>query len=175
MPYATTVDAVIKAVKAALATEGKWEAAGQAVRNEYTSREVLLEVKAQFMADAIVPALDPKHQKALSVELVRRGSKEFNALSDTQQTEWETANKAKKDARATRNTYFSRVVDYAFPKEKETKEKETSADTPTSTPETRIIELINDAIKKCEKGEALGFDVPEVIKHLKAALASASK
>lgn len=170
MAYAITVDAVIKAVKAALASEGKWEAAAQAVRNEYTSREVLEEVKAQFMADAIVPALDPKHQKALSTELVRKGSKEFNAFSDAQKDEWETANKAKKDARATRDTYFSRIVNYAFPKE-----KETSADTPTSTPETRIIELINDAIKKCEKGETLGFDVPEVIKHLKAALASASK
>jgi hypothetical protein len=170
MAYATTVEAVQKAIRSDITTEGKWESAGNAVRNEYANREVLEEVKAQFMADAIVPALDPKHQKALSTELVRKGSKEFKAMDATQQAQWETANKAKKDARAIRDTYFSRILNYAFPKE-----KETSAETPTSTPETRIIELINDAIKKCEKGENLGFDVPEVIKHLKAALASASK
>jgi hypothetical protein len=42
-------------------------------------------------------------------------SKEYNELTDSQKTLWEDTNKAIKDARSTCNTYFNRVVKYAFP------------------------------------------------------------
>jgi hypothetical protein len=75
-------------------------------------------VKAQFIADAILPGLDKKHAQALAVDLPRKGSKEFKELSEANQAKWEDANQAKKDARATCDTYFARVLNYAFPKPK---------------------------------------------------------
>jgi hypothetical protein len=80
--------------------------------------ENLESVKAQFIADAILPAMDKKHAQALAVDLPRKGSKDYNELSQANQAKWETANQAKKDARSVADTYFSRVLGYAFPKPK---------------------------------------------------------
>jgi hypothetical protein len=58
--------------------------------------ENLESVKAQFIADAILPAMDKKHAQALAVDLPRKGSKDYNELSQANQAKWETANQAKK-------------------------------------------------------------------------------
>ena len=62
---------------------------------------------------------------------------------------------------------FARVVSYAFPKDK----KESA---PTTT-KTKIIELINDAIKKAQKDETPDYDATTLIAQLQGALATASK
>jgi hypothetical protein len=89
--------------------------AGQAVAGFYMTAENLEAVKAQFIADAILPAMDKKHAQALAVDLPRKGSKDYNELSQANQAKWETANQAKKDARSVADTYFSRVLGYAWP------------------------------------------------------------
>ena len=127
----------------------------------------MLEVKAQFIADAILPAIDKRHAKVLATELPRKNSKEFNLLDAGQRDTWEYVNQAKKDARATLNTYFSRIVGYAFPAEK--KESE------TTTLKTKIQEGIADFIKKCEKATDADFDLVATKQALQAVLTTVNK
>ena len=154
----------LEAIKGTLSTEHKWQTAGKNVREFFGTESAVTEVKAQFVVDAIVPALDKKHQVALSKDLPRKGSADYVAFVGSHGVDaWENANKAKKDAKSTAHTMFARVVSYAFPKEK-------TESTP-KTLETKLTELINDAIGKCEKAEAPSFDVNETLKHLRSALA----
>ena len=113
---------MVKAVKLAVSNDittiNKWEKAGEEVAKVYPTAESLEEVKAQFIADCILPAIDKRHAEALSKDIARKGSKEYNALPDSEKAKIAQVNQAKKDARATCNTYFNRVKGYAYGKEK---------------------------------------------------------
>jgi len=169
--YESTVSDCTNAVRKDIDTVNKWQTAGKSVRAFFGTEAALLEVKAQFIADAILPAI-PKHQKALEVELVRKGSKEYNDLNDNGRALWETLNKAKKDARAIADTYFKRIVKYAFPTEKADEGKANNVQTDTKT---KLVELINDAIKAAQKDQAPTYDVTSLVASLQSALAIASK
>jgi hypothetical protein len=123
--YEVTVTACTNAVRQDINTVNKWQTAGEAVRAFFGTESAMLEVKAQFIADAILPAIDKRHAKALSIELVRKNSKEFIAYDQGQRDTWEYNNQAKKDARATCDTNFARIEKYAFPKEATTSEQNT--------------------------------------------------
>ena len=168
MEYQTTVKSVIDAVRNDINTVNKWQTAGSNVREFYGSEAALQEVKAQFTADAILPALDKRHAAALGVDLPRKGSKEYNALDASGVARWEAANQAKKDARATAATMFSRIVKYAFPKE-----SESEASTP-KTLETRLLTMITEAIGKIEKAEAPNFDATQALYLLRQAATTIS-
>jgi hypothetical protein len=79
-----SIEAVNQAVRQAVSKDneakGKWQAAGQAVAGSIMTAENLEAVKAQFIADAILPAIDKKHAQALAVDLPRKGSKDYNEL-----------------------------------------------------------------------------------------------
>jgi hypothetical protein len=165
--YEVTVTACTNAVRQDISTVNKWQTAGEAVRAFFGTETAMLEVKAQFIADAILPAIDKRHAKALTVELVRKNSKEFLAYDQGQRDSWEYANQAKKDARATCDTYFARIVKYAFPKEAKQSE-------PTSL-KTKIQEQIADLIKKCEKAENADFDLVATLTALNAVLTAVNK
>jgi hypothetical protein len=165
--YQATVTACTNAVRQDINTVNKWELAGSEVRLFFGTETAMLEVKAQFIADAILPAIDKRHAKALATELPRKNSKEFNALDAGQRDTWEYVNQAKKDARATLNTYFSRIVGYAFPAEK--KESE------TTSLKTKIQEGIADFIKKCEKATDADFDLVATKQALQAVLTAVNK
>lgn len=166
--YGTMTKSVISAVDYADKSENKWQNAGAAVRAYFPSRENLEAVKAQFIADAILPAI-PKHAAALAVELPRKGSVQYKALSTANLTKWDAADKAKKAARATADTYFTRVLNYAFPKIHEEKSEEEKA--AANSLETKFNKVLSDLIGKCEKAENATFDVVAV----KAALVKAQK
>ena len=165
--YTEVCRTVSAAVSGDIALSNKWQNAGETVRGFYGSEATLTEAKAQFIADAILPAIDKRHTAALAADIPRKGSKEYNALSDANRVKWEAVNQAKKDARAVSHTMFSRVVAYAFPKEKE-------ASAPR-TLKTRLCEDLAALIKACEKAEDADFDIPATLTHLKAALAVAAK
>lgn len=127
---ATNYTEVISSVKSAITEDGKlinkWEKAGENVAEFYQSAKAVEEVKAQFIADAILPALDKKHAQALAKDLPRMNSKDYKekcSVDAGYADKWELVNKAKKDARSTCNTYFTRVVNYAFPPEKKESKK----------------------------------------------------
>jgi hypothetical protein len=165
--YSNVVTAVTAAVRQDINTVNKWQNAGASVRAFFGTETAINEVKAQFIADAIIPAMDKKHATALLKETVRKGSAEYNALDSAGRDAWEATNTAKKDARAVAHTMFSRVVKYAFPREKTESESKSL--------ETKLAYLINEAIGKCEKAEAASFDVLKTIEHLKAALSIITK
>jgi hypothetical protein len=165
--YEVTVTACTNAVRQDINTVNKWQTAGEAVRAFFGTETAMLEVKAQFIADAILPAIDKRHTKALSIDLVRKNSKEFLAYDQGQRDTWEFNNQAKKDARATCDTYFARIVKYAFPKEAKQSE-------PTSL-KTKIQEQIADLIKKCEKAENADFDLVATMTALNAVLTTVNK
>jgi len=165
--YSATVLACTNAVRQDINTVNKWETAGKEVRAFFGTETAMLEVKAQFIADAILPAIDKRHAKALSIELPRKNSKEFIAFDAGQRESWEFANQCKKDARATCDTYFARIVKYAFPKDATTSE-------PTSL-KTKIQTQIADLIKKCEKSTDADFDLVATMTALNAVLTAVNK
>ena len=169
MKYETLVKNVMDAIKNDINTVNKWQIVGSGAREFFGSEAALLEIKAQFIADAVLPALDKKHAAALAVELPRKGSKEYNALDAAGVEKWKVQYQAKKDARSTADTMFARVVKYAFPAEK------VESETETKTTKTKIVNLINDAIGKAEKDTAPDYDAVVLIQQLRAALATASK
>jgi len=169
MNYQAMTKAVTDAIKGELTAVNKWKTAGAQVCEFFGTEAALNEVKAQFIADAIIPAMDKKHAAALNTELPRKGSKEFNALNTENKALWDAMNQAKKDARSTAHTMFARVVKYAFPAEK------TEVETETKSTKTKIVNLINDAIGKSEKDTAPDYDAVLLIQQLRAALATASK
>ena len=127
---ATNYTEVVSSVKTAITEDGKlinkWEKAGENVAEFFQSAKAIEEVKAQFIADAILPALDKKHSQALAKDMPRMNSKDYKeqcAKDAGYADKWELVNKAKKDARSTCGTYFTRVVNYAFPPEKKESKK----------------------------------------------------
>lgn len=163
MEYQQVVTNVTNAVRQDITTVNKWKTAGASVAAFFGTETAMREVKAQFIADAILPGMDKRHANALAAPTVRKGSAEYNALDEGGREAWENLNQAKKDARAIADTMFSRVIKYAFPAE-----KVESAPTPTAT---KLVELINDAIKKAQKDEAPTYDVNSLVAHLTSALA----
>lgn len=152
--YSEVVVSVKSAIKVDSDTQNKWVKAGESVAEFFQSVKALEEVKAQFIADAILPALDKKHGQALAVDIPRKGSKDFNeksAMDSGYVDKWEVANQAKKDARATCDTYFKRVLKYAFPPEKKEGSKKSFAE--------KISALIEEGgkIKECD------FDLVKVM------------
>ena len=129
--YSDVVVSVKSAIKVDSDTQNKWVKAGESVAEFFQSAKALEEVKAQFISDAIMPAIDKRYAQALAVDLPRKGSKEFNEKSSTDSgyaDKWELANQAKKDARAVADTYFKRVLKYAFPPEKKESTKKSFAE-----------------------------------------------
>lgn len=160
--YTEVVNHTREAIKADNNSANKWVICGRDIAAFFGSEAALSEVKAQFITDAILPAIDKRHAEALAKDLPRKGSKEFNELCEANRVKWDAANEAKKAARATCATYFSRIVAYAFPKEKQVSEP--ASDT------VKIAELITQALKKCEKSETLECDAEKLHKALSAAL-----
>lgn len=162
MEYSQVIAIVRDAVSAHGETEGKWKSLAFPVAQFFGSEEKLLEVKAQFCADAIIPALHSDARAALARELPRKGTdaaKEFEGL--------DAAIAAKKNARATVHVMFARVVSYAFPKARE-------ASKPRSL-KTRFAEELTALIKAGENSEDAEFDIVGVLEHLRDALAKVTQ
>jgi len=167
--YSVVVNNCTDAVRKDISTVNKWQIAGASVAAFFGTESALTEIKAQFIADAILPAIDKRHAKALSIELPRKNGKEYAALSAGEKETWDAVNQAKKDARATCDTYFARIVKYAFPKD-----KAESDTTPTSL-KTKIQEQIADLVKKCEKAEGADFDLVATLAALQNVLTIVNK
>jgi len=152
--YSEVVTATKTAIKADSEVGNKWVKAGELVAGFFPNQKAIEEVKAQFIADAILPALDKKHSESLGKDLPRKGSKEYieNTQKDSGYADkWEVANQAKKDARSTCDTYFKRVLKYAFPPEKKESSKKSFVE--------KITALIEEGgkIKECD------FDLVKVM------------
>jgi hypothetical protein len=163
MEYQQVTKSVIEAIKGDINSVNKWQVAGQSVRTFFGTESAMNEVKAQFIADAIIPAINPTHAKALAKELPRKGSADYvTFVGDHGADAWDAANQAKKDARAVAHTMFARVVKYAFPAEK--------TEAAPRDLKTRLNEEISALIKACQKTEGASFDLGATIGALEATL-----
>ena len=163
MEYQQVTKSVIEAVKGDINSVNKWQTAGDSVRQFFGTESSVVEVKAQFIADAIIPAINPAHAKALAKELPRKGSADYVAfIGQHGEDAFKVAYQAKKDARAVAHTMFARVVSYAFPKEK--------AEAAPRDLKTRLNEEIAALIKACQKAEGASFDLGATIGALDATL-----
>lgn len=167
--YSVVVANCTSAVRGDISTVNKWQVAGVSVAAFFGTESALTEIKAQFIADAILPATDKRHAKALSIELPRKNGKEYTALDAEGRAAWEHVYQAKKDARSTCDTYFARIVKYAFPKD-----KAESDNAPTSL-KTKIQNDIADLVKKCEKAEGADFDLVATLAALQNVLTVVNK
>jgi len=155
--YVEMIKEVKTAVKFAGDVENKWQKAGKEVLAYFGDVKALDECKAQFQADAILPAIDAKHAKALAVDLPRNNSKEFNemlARDASYKAKWELANQAKKDARSTVSTMYARIKKYAFESESTTSTKKTFTE--------RLSKLVED----CANLKDAPFDIVACMKFL---------
>jgi hypothetical protein len=129
--YQEVVNSVKSALKSVEQSETKLQSMGAEVCQFFVTESAMDEVKAQFIADAILPTIKKHHAEALAKDLPRKGSKEYNdnlAKDVSYADKFEIANQAKKDARSTLNTYYNRVKSYAFPKDKKDKVVKSYAD-----------------------------------------------
>jgi hypothetical protein len=164
--YVSMVTSVKNALKSVEQSETKLQTMGAEVLAFFGSEKAIDEVKAQFIADAILPAIDKRHSEALAKDLPRKGSKEYNenlAKDASYSDKFEIANQAKKDARSTCNTYYNRVKKYAFPTDKTESPKKGFAD--------RIKKLIEDGGKLKEAD----FDLVKVMGFLTQAYQATQK
>ena len=160
----TTVKAAITATEA---TNAKWDTVGKNILAFYDSPDALKAVKAQFCADAIVPALARKHRDALELNIPRKGSKD-----DTEPAKNAEARAAKKDATATRDTMFMYALKKAWPEYGKSDDAAESEDTPDATDSDKIRKALTELIAKVQKKESLDFDSAAAVKNLQAALVS---
>ena len=150
--YQQVTTSTIEALRASNNAENKLQQAGEMVAAFYVTRENFREVKKQFEADAIIPALDKKYQGYLNL-VIERGDK-------SEQAEVNRKNKA--TARGFVASYFSKIENHAFPKEKA-----------EATPREPSLAFVEDLIKVAKKGqklEAANFNLVKVMAHLNAAL-----
>jgi hypothetical protein len=155
--YDVVVSNTRSAIKSDKTSNTKWLDCAESVAEYFQTEAKLDECKAQFCADTIIPEIDKKYGLALAVELPRMNSKAYKEVCSRDASyaeKWEIANQAKKDARSTIETYYKRVVKYAFPKEKtESGKKDFIA---------RLSKLIEDGgkIKECN------FDLVKTLQFL---------
>ena len=154
--YLEVVNSVKSTLKSVEQTETKLQTMGADVLGFFQTEKAMDEVKAQFIADAILPVIKKHHAEALAKDLPRKGSKEYNeniAKDASYADKFELANQAKKDARATLNTYYNRVKKYAFPKD--------VVETPKKSFADRIKKLLEDGGKLKEANfdlvQCMGF------------------
>jgi hypothetical protein len=172
--YSVATKATGEAIKADEKTSASWKKAGPLVASHFGTIGHLEEQKAQFIADAIAPYVDAKHAKALLVELPRKNGKEYAAKKSENAgyvQYWEAANQAKKDARSTFDTYFTRIVKYAFPVGKD----ETAPEPAPVSLKTKIQNDIAALVKKCEKAEGADFDLVATLAALQNVLTVVNK
>jgi hypothetical protein len=114
MEKSVVFTAVQSAVSSETATKGKWAKAGSLVAQAYPDETALKAEKEDFCNKAIVPALREELRTALTMDIPRKGTDDYNV----DPTKWDKLKDLRKDATATRDTLYRKVVEFAWPKEK---------------------------------------------------------
>ena len=143
---------VTGALRATEQATAKLHEAGGYVAQWFGTREAFRAAKKQFEADAIIPALDKKYQSYLKLD-IERGDKSEQA---------ETNRKNKATARGFVASYFSKIENHAFPKEK--------AEPTPREPSMAFVEDLIKVAKKGQKLESANFNLVKVMAHLNNAL-----
>ena len=108
-------DNLKNAVKDAISTEKtcekKWKKVGDIAKQDFASALAFDEVKQAFLDEVIYPAMGDETVKVMKMVVPRKGTKDWNAASQTQQDAWAAFGKAKVTERGKGHSYFSRIRD----------------------------------------------------------------
>jgi hypothetical protein len=151
--YTNTINATREAVRADATTTNKWKSCGSYVAQFYGTAEQLRAGKKQFVADAIIPALDKQYQAFLAIN-VKDTDKDSEA--------GKLARKNSATARGIVSVYFNRVESYAFPK--------APAEPTTREASLAFVEDLIKVAKKGQKLEAAPYNLLKVMGFLNSAL-----
>lgn len=191
--FGAIVATATAAVRADASAADGWKKAGEAIRARYASgagdiRTVpeaqraavaaLYETgavaaaadKAVIVKYAIVPGLRADLQKAFGADdIPRSNSKEYKGGTDAQRADWDKRYTAKRDADKTANSYFSRLMGYAFPALPKPKaeasgagdaDKPEAPEAPARSDRERITDWLTECIKAVEKSDGMvGVDL----------------
>lgn len=166
-----TIDAFAVLDKA----ENKFVKLGELVAGEYQSADKFEAVKAEYIAQAILPAMGKEAQKIMGAELLRKGSPAYLekcAADPTYKEQHETMSKAKINTRAAADKNFRRVRDYADrvwnpPKQDDATDGEKGATTPT-TKQAKLLKKAVELQTALQKDEQPTYDHKEAIRLMQA-------
>jgi len=138
------------AIQSELKSSKKWKEAGAVIAAEYENAEAFTAIKDEYLDEVVYPAMGDEALRIMRAELPRKGSKEWNAASETQQAAWAALNTAKIGVRGSANSLFARVRDrYAFPKSSDDK----GADQKRTDDTTYCLERNAQCEKRLQKAE----------------------
>ena len=153
--YSVTVASVTDALKATTQAENKLQQAGANVLSFFNTREAFRAVSKQFKADAIIPALDKKYQAWLQINVKD---------TDAESPEGKQARANIATARGFVASYFTKIENHAFPKEKT-----------ESAPTDENMSFVKNAIALARKGQKLenppaSWNMVKIMGHMNAML-----
>lgn len=150
---------VTDAIKADTSAARKWLTVGESVRAEYTTREALEAVRAEFLTEVIYPAMGDDAVKVINADIPAKNHKDYVGASTELRAQWDAMKDMKATVRGKGSVFFGRVLKYAYPKDEgkgEGKgEGESSEATATKSPRSRIAARLGEAQTMIQKQEAL--------------------
>lgn len=174
--YSDLFAPTIATIKGDLAQTNKWASLGAKYAAFFPTEDGLKGVKADIILHAIIPAFSDKDQAAWHNKPVRKGSKEYDAMTDTGRASEDDKREARKNVNAKAEVYFARIVKYAFPKPAvergaQLPEGEGESKGAEKSTGTKIMGLLTDALGKAEKWEDADVDIVALTKAIKVAQA----
>ena len=147
---------------------GSWlKDSSQYVKAFYKTREAAKAVKAQLVADAIIPGFSAAEQAVFKTKPAKNPSPEAKA--------------ERKAAQDKLSGYWGRMLNYAFGKVEKAApeggaggeaEEKGEADTSTKTNEQKLLEHLTAALRLARDVESDAVDAVELVKGIRAAIAA---
>ena len=168
--YESVVTTIKAAVKEAERGAGKLRTAGEALAAFYLTREAASAVKAQVVADCIVPAFGKDERDILAADIPRK----VKGVDDSH----DDARKMRKAAQDKIAQYWARLLDYGFGKVEKAKpgpqdragDDEGEEDTASAkSAELRICEHLAAVMKIAQAEENPTFNIVSFVAAIKSA------
>jgi hypothetical protein len=168
--YESVVTTIKAAVKDAERGAGKLRTAGDMLASFYLTREAASAVKAQVVADCIVPAFSKDERDILAVDIPRK----VKGVDDSH----DTARKLRKAAQDKIAQYWARLLDYGFGKVEKAKpgpqdragdDEGEEATASAKSADVRLSDLLADALRIAQSAEDPTFDIVTFVAAIKSA------
>jgi len=141
--------------------ENKFVKLGEIVAAEYAGPDKFEAIKADYIAEAILPAMGTEAQKIMGADLLRKGTPAYLekcAADPTYKDQHEKMSKAKINTRAAADKNFRRVRDYADrvwnpPKQDDGATDGEKGANPTTTKQAKLLKKAVELLTALQKDE----------------------
>jgi hypothetical protein len=168
--YESVVTTIKAAVKDAERGAGKLRTAGDMLASFYLTRDAVSAVKAQVVADCIVPAFSKDERDILAADIPRK----VKGVDDSH----DDARKMRKAAQDKIAQYWARLLDYGFGKVEKAKpgpqdragdDEGEEATASAKSADVRLSDLLADALRIAQSAEDPTFDIVAFVAAIKSA------